>query len=393
MAYEWTNWSGSVTCHPAEMATPSSEEELAEVVRRAGASNRIVRLAGTGHSFVPLCATAGCLISLDELQGLESTNTDSSTATILAGTKIHAIGDPMREAGFSLANQGDIDKQSIAGAISTGTHGTGRGLGSISTQMTAARMVTADGEVREFSLEQTPDAMRAIRVSLGALGILSAVQLLVKPAYRLHERLWQVPIAQCLDELDGHIASNHHFEFFWYPSTDLAHMKSLNPTDEPPNELPEREGERIDHSARIFPTERNNKFNECEYAIPAERGPECFAKIRALMQSRHSDVVWPVEYRTVAADDNYLSPNHGRATVTLSIHQANTLPYEQFFEDAQDIFLRHQGRPHWGKMHRLSSVELCELYPQWDQFHSIRRELDPHGRFMNDHLRRIFGND
>lgn len=390
MPHEWTNWSGSVTCQPAESVAPRSEDELLDAVCRAAAASQTVRLVGTGHSFVPLCATDGCLISLDELQGTESTDAQAHSATILAGTKIHAIGEPLLEAGFSLANQGDIDKQSIAGAISTGTHGTGRDLGSISTQMIGARIVTADGTIRELSQEETSEEMRALRVSLGALGILSAVRLRVEPAYRLHERLWQVPIAQCLDELDEQIASNRHFEFFWYPATDLAHMKSLNPTDEPPDDLPDREGERIDHSARIFPSERNNRFNECEYAIPAEHGPECFAEIRRLMQDKHSDVTWPVEYRTVAADDSYLSPNYGRATVTLSIHQANTLPHQEFFQDAQEIFLRHEGRPHWGKMHRLRSDDLRELYPEWDRFHEIRRQFDPEGRFMNEHLVRIF---
>jgi FAD/FMN-containing dehydrogenase len=191
-------------------------------------------------------------------------------------------------------------------------------------------------------------------------------------------------------ELDGHIEANRHFEFFWYPATDLAHMKALNPTSAPPNALPDRDGERIDYSHRIFPSVRNNKFNECEYAIPAERGPACFRDIRELMRTKHTGITWPVEYRTVKADDIYLSPAYGRETVTLSIHQANTLPHAEFFADAEVIFRRHGGRPHWGKMHSLTARELQPLYPQWDAFQAVRRQFDPVGRFLNSHLEKLF---
>ncbi len=386
----WTNWSGRVTCTPRTLATPRSEEELIELVRCAGAGGRTVRVAASGHSFVPLCASPGTLISLDGLTGVESTDRATLTATVRAGTKIYALGEPLRAAGMAMENMGDIDRQGIAGAISTGTHGTGRGIGNLSTQVVGVRLLTAAGEVIDCSTAKDPEILKAAQVSLGALGILTHVKLRLLPAYRLHERIWETPIDDCLASLDRLIASNRHFEFFWWPTRDSCSMKTLNPTDEAPDELPDREGERIGHSDQIFPSVRNNKFNEIEFAVPEQNGLDCLREIRRLLLEKHTDIEWPIEYRTLGRDDIYLSPAYGRDTITISAHQANTLPYEAFFADAEAIFRSHDGRPHWGKIHTHTAEELAELYPRWEDFHKIRRELDPDGVFMNEHLQRIF---
>jgi FAD/FMN-containing dehydrogenase len=235
-----------------------------------------------------------------------------------------------------------------------------------------------------------PDRLAAARVSLGMLGIVTAVRLQLVPAYRLHERLWREPIDECLSRLDERIAATRHYEFFWYQATDLAHSKSLEPTDAMPDSMPGSEGERIDHSFCVFPTVRENRFNEMEYALPAEAGPSCFREIRQLMRERHQSVTWPVEYRTVAADDAWLSPCHGRATVTLSIHQGAQLPYQAFFDDAEAIFRRYDGRPHWGKIHSLVADPLRAHYPRFDDFRRLRSEVDPPGAFVNDYLRKVF---
>jgi FAD/FMN-containing dehydrogenase len=390
MTNTWSNWSGSVTCQPRQIALPESEAEVAALVKQTADARQVVRVTGSGHSFLPLCATDDVLISLDRLAGVESVNRERLEATVFAGTKLHALGEPLAAHGLALANQGDIDRQSLAGAISTGTHGTGRSLGSLSTPVVGLRIATAEGQLLELSLDRDPDVMAAARVSLGALGVTTAIRLRLVPAYRLHEKLWQEPIEECLARLDERIAATRHFEFFWYQATDLAHAKALEPTDRAPDELPDMPGERIDHSYVVFPTSRENRFNEMEYSVPAEQGPECFRAIRELMRTRHAHVTWPVEYRTLAADEIDLSTSQGRETVTLSIHQANTLEHRAFFADAEVIFRRHQGRPHWAKMHSLRAAELAPLYPRWDHFQSVRRQLDPCGVFMNDHLKRLF---
>jgi len=389
---EWRNWSGRVAFRPAHFARPSSEAAIARAVRDAAASGLTVRVAGSGHSFTPLVETGGLLLSLDDWQGVESADAAARTATIRAGAKIAALGESLRTHGLGLANQGDVDVQALAGALSTGTHGTGRALGSLSSQIRALRLVTADGAVvvAGDGDRDDRDLLEAARVSLGALGVLSAATMQLVPAYRLHERVWKIGIEQCLAGLDEHVAAHRHFEFFWYPHKDYAEMKALDPTEAAPDPLDGVKGERIDWSDRIFPTARDLRFNEMEYSVPAASGPDCFAAVRQRMKSAHPDVIWPVEYRTVAADDGWLSPMYGRQSVAISLHQDASLPCDAFFADVEPIFREHGGRPHWGKLHNLGARELAPLYPMWERFLDVRRRLDPHGVFLNDHLRALF---
>jgi len=384
----WRNWSGSVECEPARIARPADAAEVAALIREAGAADREVRVVGTGHSGTPLCATDGLLLSLDALAGVESHDAEALSATIAAGTKLCDLGDPLLERGLSMVNLGDIDKQALAGAVGTGTHGTGRQLGNVSSSVIGATVIDAEGELRSV---EDRDSLRALRVSMGALGVVTSLRLRVLPAYRLHEQIRRLPVEDCLARLDEQIAQNRHFEFFWLPFKDAAEMKTLNPTDEPASDLPDRPYERIGWSPHIIASERNDKFFEMEYALPAEAGPDCFRSVRARMQQKHPDVLWPVEYRTVASDDAWLSNANGRETVTLSIHQDGSLPYREFFEDVEPILQEAGGRPHWGKIHTMRAAGLRDRYPDWDRFLTLRAEWDPKGRFLNAHLRELLG--
>lgn len=422
MTDTWSNWSGSVTCTPQRIAMPTSEAEVVALIKEAAAARSTVRVAGTGHSFTPLCASDDVLVSLDGLQGLTPSPAlpqfggggavlaDDSLpnlgraregyATFWAGTKLHQVGDPLWVAGLAMANMGDIDRQALAGAVSTGTHGTGPTLGNISTQVVGLRLALASGELVDCSPTQEPELFKAAQVSLGALGIITQVTLRCLPAYRLHERTWVAGFEECMAQLDTLIAANRHFEFFWVPSEDVCAMKTLNPTTAETLASPNHPSvtgrlaryvrdEKIDRSYRIFPSERNLKFNETEFAVPAANGPDCLREIRDLMQRRYPAVLWPIEYRTLAADDIPLSPAYGRATVTISVHQAADLPYQPFFADVEAIFRNHQGRPHWGKIHSHKARELAALYPAWAAFQTVRAQVDPAGCFLNEHLRTI----
>jgi FAD/FMN-containing dehydrogenase len=288
-----------------------------------------------------------------------------------------------------MENLGDVDVQSVAGAVATGTHGTGRSLQSLSARMSGLRLLLADASLRVVTQERTPELLRAARVSLGALGVITAVRFDLVPAYRLHERVWRAPIETCLAELDARVAATRHFEFFWFPRDDVAEMKSLDPTDAP--EGAPAEGERIGWSARVLPSVREVRFFEMEYAVPREAGPACFRAVRERMQRRHERVAWPVEYRTVAADDAWLSPFFERDSVTISLHQDGRKPYAEFFADVEPIFWEHGGRPHWGKVHGLGAEALRRLYPRFDDFLATRASLDPAGRFTNAALRELLG--
>jgi FAD-linked oxidoreductase len=409
-----------VTCEPRAIETPANEAELVALVRRAAAGDYVVRVAGTGHSFTPLCASEGLLIALDGLQGIVAADRGALKATVWAGTKIQQMGEPLRQAGLAMENMGDIDRQSLAGAISTGTHGTGRGIGSISTQVIGLRLLTAGSDIIDCSAETEPDIFKAGQVSLGALGIITQVTLRLLPAYDLRERSWVIPVEACIAEIESLIAANRHFEFFWSPQEDACAAKTLNPmpqtnnisqeesagfkeasagADEPrsnagqpaPGSLSRYiKGERSGPSHRIFPSERNVRFNEIEFAVAEAQGPDCFREIRRLMQRKYPAVTWPIEYRTLGADDIDLSPAYERDSVTISVHQAGELPYQAFFADVEAIFRNYRGRPHWGKIHTHTARELRDLYPMWAHFQAVRTRLDPQGRFLNSYLRSLF---
>ena len=400
---QWTNWSQSVRATPRRIVAPASEEALSEIVQEANRGGYNLRATGSGHSFVPLCASNDLILSLDNLQGILSIDSAAREATIWAGTKLHQLGTQLWEAGLALENMGDIDRQSLAGAISTGTHGTGPRLGNLATQVTAIRLVTADGGFIEIDAASAQIPLAAARVSLGLFGVLSQIRVRLQPAYHLHERSWIEPFEQCMENLDDYVNATRHFEYFWIPSENLCACKALQPTTaeqiDNPATLPvlsDRlrryvQPERIDRSYRIFPSVRNHRFNEMEFAVDAKDGPSCVRAIRNLMQRRYPEVLFPIEYRTVAADDSWLSPAYNRESVTISIHRAADLPHEAFFRDAQAIFSEFSGRPHWGKMHSLSDHNLAQLYPQWDQFCALRVRLDPQDCFLNPYLRTLFG--
>jgi FAD/FMN-containing dehydrogenase len=394
MVSTWSNWSGAVVCSPERIVFPRSEDEVSGVVKEAASGGKVVRIVGTGHSSTGIVGTDQVLMSLDRLSGLVERDRQRSTARLLGGTKLHAAGGVLLEAGLSMENLGDIDVQSISGALGTGTHGTGRTLGNIASNVTGIRLVDGRGDV--VALEQDSAELRAARVAIGSLGIFVEVELRCLPAFRLRERTWVEPTAVTMELLEDRIGTNRSYEFFWMPASDDCYSKTLNVTTLATLASGRRssigsEGERIGWSAHIIPSVRENKFHEMEYAIPAEAGPECFSRIRTRFLEKHAGAVqWPVEYRTVAPDDALLSPHSGRASVTISLHQAAHLPYREFFTDIERIFWEYQGRPHWGKFNTMKKEQFRAVYPRWDEFATIRERFDPGGTFLSPYLKSLF---
>ena len=387
----WRNWAGNVLCEPRAHVSANSEAEVVAALREAERDGLGVRVAGSGHSFSPLVATNGLLLSLDGLAGIARHEPEKQGIWVRAGTKLHALGPALHALGLALENLGDVDVQTLGGALATGTHGTGRSLPNLSARVSGLRLLLADGSLRVLREDDEPELLAAARVSLGALGVVTAARIDCVPAYRLHERIERMPVADCLASLGERMAASRHFEFFWYPSRDLAEAKTLEPTELPPEAVAGRKYERIGWSHEILPSVREQRFVEMEYALPAEAGPACFGAVRARMQSHHGGVLWPVEYRAVRSDDAWLSTAHARETVTLSLHQDNALPWQDFFADLEPVLRAYGGRPHWGKRHGLGARELARLYPRFDDFRRLASELDPTGRFRNDHLCELLG--
>lgn len=385
----WSNWARSVTCNPKYIERPKSEKNVVQLVNKAAKEGIRIGMTGSGHSFMPVCSTDGTLISLAQMNGVE-TDLGRLEARILGGTKIAKMHLPLREGGLAMENISDIDRQAITGAIATGSHGTGHGIRSIPNQVIGLRLVTASGDVIECSETKERDIFKAAQVSLGVLGVITEVTMKMMPTYRLHEKMWSAPFEEIYEKLDDYIADNRHFEFFWMSKRDVCFVKTLNIVEADPDELPDKKGERINHSDIIFPSIRNTRFNEIEFSVPEKEGPEDLLEVRELMLKKWPEVTMPLEYRTVGADDIPLSMMSGRDTVTISAHEFANRPFDKFFADVEAIHRNHGGRPHWGKIHTFTGEDLANAYPAFGDFNKIRKQLDPNGMFLNDLFRGIF---
>lgn len=392
MAKEWVNWSGSVIFSPSRIEKPRHEEELAQLIRRANEDNQIVRVVGAGHSSVPLMATNDVLVSMEKFNTLISHDLEKQEAVIGAGLTVQEAGQALLKVGLAMHNTGDIDQQTVAGAIATGTHGTGRTLQNLATMLIGARLVNGSGEIVDYNIEDDPEIIPGLRASLGGLGILTAIRLKLLPKFELHRRELCAHIEDVLSHLDQLKEENRNFDFYWYPRSDEAKIRLLNPPGEGTQVLPYAMMDKghTDWSANILPRKRILKFDEMEYALPIEAGPECFEEVRRCIKERWRKIVgWRVLYRTVAADDAYLSPAHGRGTVTISLHQNASLPFWEYFKDIEPVFRHYGGRPHWGKKHTLKAKELEPLYPEWKTYQALRRQFDPNNRLLNPYLREL----
>lgn len=399
----WSNWSGRQTAQPKAVERPNDEAGFVAAVARARERGWSVRAVGASHSHSRVAAPDGLLVETDGWRGVGQAAVDGGGAGALvpvrSGTRIHQVGEPLYRQGLALVNQGDIDKQSAAGAIATGTHGTGPTLRSLSAAVAGARLVLADGEIVDCDPETEPDLFEVARHSLGAVGLVTGLTLRVRDRYRLHERQWIAPVEEVMPRIDELIAATRHFEFFWAPDRDLCVCKSLDelapevdpsPTDGPILEVAEpAKRERIGWSHQIISSIRDDKHTEMEYGVPAERGPACFAELRELIGDRFPDLVWPLEYRTLASDDLLIGVASGRPTVTISVHQDIALDDRPLFEACEDVFGSHDGRPHWGKVHYRTGAELAELHPGYRRWWELRDRYDPDRRFVTADLARL----
>ncbi|MFD7652482.1 D-arabinono-1,4-lactone oxidase [Actinosynnema sp. NPDC059797] len=425
MGTPWTNWARTASANPHRVERPASRDELAEVV--AGAS--AVRPRGSGHSFTAIAVAPGVAVDLTDWTGI--TDVSGDLVTVRSGTTLRQLNALLDHLGLALPNLGDIDAQTVAGAISTGTHGTGAALGGLATQVAALELVLADGTIATCSAEQDPDLFHAARVGLGALGVISAVTLRCVPAFVLHARESPARLDAVLEEFDHLTATEDHVEFHWFPHADRVILKRNNRTDEPAaplsaaRRLYEYEvvengafglvcrlaravpattrtlnrlcgavvSERVyrDVSHRVFVTPRRVRFVETEYAVPRAALHDVLRELRALVPRLDHGVIVPVEVRVARADDIWLSTAHGRDTAYVAVHQYLGMPHRQYFDAFERIANAVGGRPHWGKLHSLTADTLRGRYPRFDDFRRVRDEVDPTGKFANDHLVRVLG--
>ncbi|MFH8489742.1 D-arabinono-1,4-lactone oxidase [Streptomyces longisporoflavus] len=427
----WRNWAGNVTVRPAREVTPASVDELRDALRQAREDGLKVKPVGTGHSFTATAATSGLLIRPELLTGIRRIDREAGTVTVEAGTPLKRLNAALAREGLSLTNMGDIMEQTVSGAISTGTHGTGRESASISAQIVALELVTADGTVLVCSEKENPEVFAAARVGLGALGVISAITFAVEPVFFLTAREEPMTFDKVTREFDALYAENEHFEFYWFPHTGNCNTKrnnrSVGPAAPPGRVNAFVEDEILSNglfqvantigravpatvpgiakisskalSARtytdipykVFTSPRRVRFMEMEYAVPRAALVETLRELKTMVERSNLRISFPVEVRTAPADDITLSTASGRESAYIAVHMYRGTPYQAYFTAAERIFTAHEGRPHWGKIHTRDAGYFARAYPRFAEFTALRDRLDPDRLFGNDYLRRVLG--
>jgi L-gulono-1,4-lactone dehydrogenase len=430
-APEWRNWAGDQRCLPAAIERPASIAQIAAALERAAAQDQRVRVAGAGHSFSDIALTGGRLLLLDRMNRVLDIDRSSGLVRVQGGITIHALSARLAAHGLALENLGDIDVQSVAGAISTATHGTGARLRNIPSQVAALTLVLADGSTLECSEERDPELLRAARVGLGALGVIAEVTLRCVPAFRLHGIDAPAPLEQTLERFQELALANDHFEFFVFPHASTALTRTNNRTELParprgrlsayandvlltnhafgllcrlgrrlPSQIPRINrlvtrlagtSRRVERSDRVFASPRLVRFTEMEYALPREHTVAAVRRVLELIPRANFAVPFPIEVRTAAADDALISTAAGRDSGFIAVHMYEGMAFEPYFRAVEAVMDELDGRPHWGKRHFQTAATLRGRYPEWERFQAVRRRLDPEGRFANGYVERMLG--
>ncbi|MGW4370742.1 D-arabinono-1,4-lactone oxidase [Nocardia takedensis] len=425
----WVNWAGDQRCAPATVASPRDLAEVSGVLTEAAERGSTVRVAGAGHSFTDAVLTDGVLMDLSRMNRILDIDGSTGLVRVQGGLTLDAASAALHTAGLAFPNLGDIDVQTIAGATATGTHGTGARLPNLSAVVDSVQVALADGTHVELDAASDPDGWRAARVSVGALGVVTAMTLRMVPSFVLEGVERPVPVEEVLADLDSYLDDNDHFEFYMFAHSPIAMTKRNNVVDlveQPrgkavdwladillsnytfdalcrlgrvqPRLIPwihrgaAHAGSyrrQVDRSYRVFASPRLFRFTEMEYAVPREYSVDAIREIKELTKRFH--VTMPIEVRWVAPDDAFLSPAGGRETCYIAVHQFRGAEWEPYFHACEQVFDRYGGRPHWGKRHFQTAVTLRERYPDWERFAAVRRRLDPNGLFANDYVHRVLG--
>jgi FAD-linked oxidoreductase len=427
----WRNWAGNQRAVASAVAQPTSTEQVAELIAKAAAQGRTIKPVGSGHSFTAAALTTGTRIELTRLSGLVGVDLATKRIRVGAGTPLAVLNSELARHGLAMPNLGDIDRQTISGALATGTHGTGRAYGCLSTFLDELELVTGTGEIIRCSRDQHPDIFAAAQVGVGALGVITEVTLRGVDAFVLHADEQPATLDETLARWPEFVETNDHFEFFWMPYTNKTLTKKNNrvPADDRPRSrfnawfnddflenaalgAAMRVARAVpswtpailrglagaisarnytERSDLVFTSPRRVRFVEMEYSVPREAFPEAFAALRRIIDTLPDKISFPVECRFSAADDVWLSTGYGRENAYIAIHQYVGMPYERYFRAFEAACRDLGGRPHWGKMHYRTAADLRPVYPRFDDFLAVRDRLDPQRVMASDYTRQVFG--
>lgn len=427
---QWRNWSGSFLNKPEKILYPRNENDIVKIIKHCNYTGKKMRIIGAGHSFTPLAVTNGILVSLQHLSGIEKIDYEKKRVTIWGGTTLTDLGKNLHKHGLTMENLGDINLQTIAGAVSTGTHGSGVDFGNLSTQITELTLITPQGDKLLISANENSHLFEAACLSLGLLGVITKVEIKVIKAHQLISISERSTMNQVFPKLTSLTKSNRHFEFFWFPHTETIQIKTLNPQQEGiqqklkgPSKFNDffmengalglvsemsriqpklskfaskmiargvRTGKTVGQSYQMYATPRLVKFNEMEYSIPAEHMASALEDINDVIQKNNFNIHFPIECRYVKADNLWLSPSYKRDTAYIAVHMYKGMAFEHIFQAIEEVFKKYEGRPHWGKLHTLEKDDLQKVYSKFNHFLELRKQFDTKNILLNHYLENLF---
>lgn len=422
---QWKNWGGNLISHPSAIKAPKSEQEVIDLIT---STTGTIRPVGSGHSWSGLVPTDQLIMTLDRVKGVISHDADSMQADVWAGTKLSALGPLLEERGQALQNMSDIDYQTMAGAVATSTHGTGSNLGSLSSYVSGLRLITPSGEAIDCSADSNAELFHAATTSLGSLGVITRLRFQNRETHRLHQQEWLADLDETLENIEELDNNNQQFELFPLPNSNRAIVVVTNLAKDDEQDIIENDptaldtlkdvfsftnkipgideflynqaldwgfgdtGHRIGTSYKVLAHPRTTLFMEMEYTVPRDKGVACLREVMAKIKELAPHVCFPLEFRYVKADDTMVGMFSERDGCSISIHEFSNVPnWQDYLKQIEPIFHKYEGRPHWGKWHSQTEADFAKMYPRWNEFKAIRKDIDPEGRMLNEHLKLVFG--
>lgn len=430
MTRKWRNWARIQTATPVQVLTPETTAEVADIVLRAASDGRTVRMIGSGHSFTATAVANDIMLTPAKLNRVRNIDFEARRITVDSGINLTDLCVALDDAGLALTNMGDIRVQTLAGALQTGTHGTGRSSGTLAAMVTELELVIGDGTIVTVNDHNDPDLFNSARVGIGAFGIVTGITLAVEPKFRLTAHEFPSDYATVRANFDQWTQEHDHVEFYWFPHTEGCYVKHNDRTDDPPdppgkfaawwedqflsntllgavcrlgraapgyipiiNKISAKalsDRTYTDDSWLVFTSPRSVRFSEMEYSLPREELLTALDEVKALIEKEGWRISFPIEVRALPGDDAWLSPATGRDSGYLAFHAFERTD-RSWFVEVEKVLRAHRGRPHWGKLHTRTSDDLAPSYPHWEQAMQVRDRVDPHRVFANEYTETVLG--
>ena len=424
--FTFRNWASNIQATIPYYYQPETEEQLIRIVQQ----HSKVRIVGTGHSWSALCPSEEALINLDKYSKVLSIDKVAKTVTVQPGIKLWQLNEYLDTQGMAMTNLGSISKQSLAGAISTATHGSGIQFQVLASLVRSFTLIKANGSKVSLDKEKNKEVFNLSIISLGSLGLVSEITLSISEAFRLHDRTVAIGFDEMLANLDDYIQNTDHFKIWWFPHVDKAVIYQYDRTQDAPNDSRLRQWlqdevlsvigyrtlvfignlfpslrpffnqililsfkkplDRIEKSYKVFNVPAPPIHRETEWAFDVRDAAEILAAYKKMIDLSEHKINFIQEIRFVRGDEFALSPAYRRDSMWVGCYLIGEKGWPELLADFEKLARSYYGRPHWGKEFSIDKAHLSSQYPEIEAFNRLRKECDPTGKFENKMISELF---